>query len=149
MPSSPSFYLEDGGSTQSLLAPYLRSASDLLDNILASLPEWTKSFKDVFEMAGTSESLDWSEIQNIPKLCAGAAAALGHELECLTAMADSIPWLDTARHSLSWEAISIHGLSHVNKQDEVWEEGRKGVQAGLAAVSQLLNPAGTADRTSR
>ena len=64
----------------------------------------------------------------------GAATALGHELNCLTAMADSIPWVNSLKDSRPWEAISIHGLSHVRKQDEVWEEGRKGVQAGLAAV---------------
>ncbi|ORX36615.1 hypothetical protein BD324DRAFT_642285 [Kockovaella imperatae] len=123
LPTSPSFYLEDGSSTSSLLAPYLRSASNLLDHILESLPEWTKSSKDTFELAGTR-----------------AATALGHELECLTAMADSIPWLDSVKHSSTWEAISIHGLSHVNKQDEVWEEGRKGVQAGLAAMTTPDSP---------
>jgi hypothetical protein len=66
---------------------------------------------------------------------AEAAAVLGHELSCLTALADSIPWIDHSSHSYPWEAITISGLKHVEKDQEVWQTASQGVKAGLASVS--------------
>ncbi|RSH87346.1 hypothetical protein EHS25_003255 [Saitozyma podzolica] len=117
LPESPSFYLESSGSNN-LLAPYVYRAEHLLAHILDSLPEVLKGFKDTFEMVGTK-----------------AAAALGHELSCLTALAESIPWVDKLRHSTKWDAITISGLRQVPHGSEEWEMGRKGVQAGLEAVN--------------
>ena len=64
---------------------------------------------------------------------------LGHELSCLTAMADSIPWIDTSKHVYSWDSIRISGLKDVEKDGEVWETGRQGVKAGLESVSCRLS----------
>lgn len=69
----------------------------------------------------------------------GAAQALGKELSCLTALAESIPWIDHSKHAYSWEAITIAGLGHVDRDDEVWETGRQTVKAGLQAVSMTLS----------
>jgi hypothetical protein len=52
-------------------------------------------------------------------------------------MADSIPWIDTSKHTYSWDSIRISGLKDVEKDGEVWETGRQGVKAGLASVSFL------------
>jgi hypothetical protein len=49
-------------------------------------------------------------------------------------MADSIPWIDTSKHTYSWGSIRISGLKDVEKDGEVWETGRQGVKAGLASV---------------
>jgi hypothetical protein len=68
-------------------------------------------------------------------MSAEAAAALGHELSCLTALAESIPWVDKLRHSTKWDAITISGLRQVPHGSEEWEMGRESVQAGLEAVS--------------
>lgn len=70
----------------------------------------------------------------------GAAEALQKELSSLSAMAESIPWVDRSRHSSAWEALSISGLSHLDHDDEVWKVGCKGVQAGLESV-RCLRPA--------
>jgi hypothetical protein len=59
---------------------------------------------------------------------------LEKELSGLAAMADSIPWLDHARHSHPWEAISISGLGHLGRDDEVWKTGCQGIKAGLESV---------------
>lgn len=64
---------------------------------------------------------------------------LDKELSGLSAMAESIPWLDHSRHSYPWEAISISSLSHLGRGDEVWEAGCRGVQASLEAVCRLLD----------
>jgi hypothetical protein len=50
-------------------------------------------------------------------------------------MADSIPWIDTSKHTYSWDSIRISGLKDVEKDGEVWETGRQGVKAGLESVS--------------
>jgi hypothetical protein len=52
-------------------------------------------------------------------------------------MADSIPWIDTSKHTYSWDSIRISSLKDVEKDGEVWETGRQGVKAGLASVSSL------------
>jgi len=52
-------------------------------------------------------------------------------------MADSIPWIDTSKHTYSWDSIRISGLKDVEKDGEVWETGRQGVKAGLESVSSL------------
>ena len=67
---------------------------------------------------------------NLPE----AAAALSHELSCLTALADSIPWIDHSKHSYPWEAITISSLGQVDQNDEIWGLGREVVKAGLEAV---------------
>lgn len=54
--SSPSFYLHQGSSSRNLLAPYLQRASLLLSHILDAIPSFGKSFKDAFDLAGTSPS---------------------------------------------------------------------------------------------
>ncbi|EIW70632.1 hypothetical protein TREMEDRAFT_28666 [Tremella mesenterica DSM 1558] len=122
LPKTPSFYLPDDSSTRSLLAPYLRRAEDYLSHMLEKLPALAKSFKDIFEMAGTK-----------------AAALLGDELSCLTALADSLPWTGTSE-SESYEAISITGLKGVQQGGEVWETGRQGLKAGLEAMTQPDSP---------
>ncbi|WWC94193.1 hypothetical protein V866_001033 [Kwoniella sp. B9012] len=119
----PSFYLKDDLTTSNLLSPYIEQAKTLLDNILNELPDVVKGFKDVFEMAGTK-----------------AASILGHELSCLTALADSIPWINKNHGSYPWEAITISGLKDVRKGDEVWENGRLGVKAGLESMTQPTSP---------
>ncbi|WVF71471.1 hypothetical protein IAT40_006276 [Kwoniella sp. CBS 6097] len=119
--SEPAFYLTDDDSTDFLLEPYLNQAKSLLAHILDSIPDLAKSFKDVFDMAGTK-----------------AAAALGHELSCLTALADSIPFLNHG--SYPWEAISISGFNDVQRGEEVWETGRLGVKAGLESMTSPNSP---------
>jgi hypothetical protein len=52
----------------------------------------------------------------------------------LTALADSIPWIDSSSKSYPWDAIKISGLKDVEGDREVWETGRQGVKAGLASV---------------
>ncbi|ORY33980.1 hypothetical protein BCR39DRAFT_491169 [Naematelia encephala] len=120
---SPSFYLEEDSSSRALLAPYLQRASNFMHTLLKSLPSLSKSFKDTFELAGTK-----------------AAATLGRELSAFTALADSIPWLERLKDSHPWDAITISGLGHVDRHDEVWETGRAGVKAGLEAMSQPDSP---------
>ena len=71
---------------------------------------------------------------------AEAAAALSHELSCLTVLADSIPWIDESGISHPWEAITISSLAQVDRSDEVWETGTLGVKAGLAAVCTFRPP---------
>ncbi|WWD17298.1 hypothetical protein CI109_101738 [Kwoniella shandongensis] len=122
LPKRPAFYLEDDTSTDFLLEPYLNEAKNLLAHILDAIPALTKTFKDVFDMAGTK-----------------AAAVLSHELSCLTALADSIPWLDHSGQ-YPWEAITITGLKDVQRDDEVWETGRQGVKAGLEAMTTPNSP---------
>ncbi|WVQ80650.1 hypothetical protein IAT38_002755 [Cryptococcus sp. DSM 104549] len=122
LPPQPSFYLKDDIRTHSLLQPYLTEAKDLLAHILDALPEFTKSFKDIFDLAGTK-----------------AAAVLSHELSCLTALADSIPWINHSGQ-YPWEAITISGLGDVQRGDEVWETGRQGVKAGLEAMTTPDSP---------
>jgi len=69
-------------------------------------------------------------------LRSGAAALLEKELASLSAMADSIPWVDhSSKQAYPWEAISISGLNHLDRSDELWETGCKGLQAGLESVS--------------
>ena len=65
-----------------------------------------------------------------------AASVLGHELSCLTALADSIQWPDLSSGKKPWDAISISGLKDVQRGSEVWEAGRQGVKAGLESVSR-------------
>ncbi|OCF36837.1 hypothetical protein I316_01433 [Kwoniella heveanensis BCC8398] len=117
----PAFYLNDDDSTDFLLQPYLNQAKSLLAHILDSVPDLVKSFKDVFDMAGTK-----------------AAAALGHELSCLTALADSIPFHNHG--SYPWEAISISGFNDIQRGEEVWETGRLGVKAGLESMTSPNSP---------
>ncbi|WVQ99413.1 hypothetical protein IAU59_006546 [Kwoniella sp. CBS 9459] len=119
--SQPAFYLDDDDSTDFLLQPYLNQAKSLLAHVLDSIPDFAKSFKDVFDMAGTK-----------------AAAALGHELSCLTALADSIPFLNHG--SYPWEAISISGFNDIQRGEEVWETGRLGVKAGLESMTSPNSP---------
>ncbi|CAD6564764.1 MAG: hypothetical protein TREMPRED_000268 [Tremellales sp. Tagirdzhanova-0007] len=123
LPSSPSFYLPETSTTRTLLAPYLERASHVLSHMLDSIPSITKSFKDAFDLAGTK-----------------AAAALSHELSCLTVLADSIPWIDESGISHPWEAITISSLAQVDRSDEVWETGTLGVKAGLAAMTTPDSP---------
>ncbi|KAK8864406.1 hypothetical protein IAR55_001654 [Kwoniella newhampshirensis] len=122
LPKQPAFYLEDNTATHYLLEPYLHEAKNLLSHILDAIPALTKSIKDVFDMAGTK-----------------AAAVLSHELSCLAALADSIPWLDHSGQ-YPWEAITISGLKDVPRGDEVWESGRQGVKAGLQAMTTPNSP---------
>ncbi|WVW83929.1 hypothetical protein I302_105952 [Kwoniella bestiolae CBS 10118] len=119
----PSFYLNDDSTTTRLLSPYMQQAKNLIDNIMNEMPDVVKGFKDVFEMAGTK-----------------AASILGHELSCLTALADSIPWINKNHGSYPWEAITISGLKDVRKGEEVWENGRLGVKAGLESMTQPSSP---------
>lgn len=53
----PAFYLTENASTRSLLRPYLQRASHLLSHILDYIPSLTKTFKDTFDLAGTSQSV--------------------------------------------------------------------------------------------
>ncbi|WVR07049.1 hypothetical protein IAU60_004088 [Kwoniella sp. DSM 27419] len=117
----PAFYLTDDDTTDFLLQPYLNQAKNTLAHILDAIPDFTKPFKDVFDMAGTK-----------------AASLLGHELSCLTALADSIPWIHHG--SYPWEAISISGFNGVQRGDEVWETGRQGVKAGLESMTSPGSP---------
>lgn len=74
---------------------------------------------------------------------------LEKELASLSAMADSIPWVDhSSKHAYPWEAISISGLGHLNRGDELWETGCKGLQAGLESVSAFLGTALTLQMTT-
>ncbi|WWC89317.1 uncharacterized protein L201_004238 [Kwoniella dendrophila CBS 6074] len=123
LPHQPAFYMKDDITTNNLLSPYVQQAKNLLDNILSELPDVVKGFKDVFEMAGTK-----------------AASVLGHELSCLTALADSIPWINNNQGSYPWESITISGLKDVRKGDEVWENGRLGLKAGLESMTQPNSP---------
>ncbi|WRT66373.1 uncharacterized protein IL334_003328 [Kwoniella shivajii] len=121
LPSQPAFYLDDDTTTDNLLSPYVEQAKTLLAHVLDEMPDVVKGFKDVFEMAGTK-----------------AASILGHELSCLTALADSIPWINHG--SYPWEAITISGLKDVPKGGEVWENGRLGLKAGLESMTQPNSP---------
>lgn len=123
----------DSDSTYQMLEPYLNQASQFIQDVLESLPALTKAFKDTFEMAGTSKLESPYRTQSANEV--EAASVLGHELSCLTALADSIPWIDTSSHSYSWDSIKISGLKDVEKDGEVWETGRQGVKAGLESVS--------------
>jgi hypothetical protein len=40
-----------------MLEPYFNQASHFIQDVLKSLPDLTKAFKDTFEMAGTSKLL--------------------------------------------------------------------------------------------
>jgi hypothetical protein len=53
-------------------------------------------------------------------------------------MAESIPWIESSKHTYSWDSIRISGLKDVDQDGEVWETGRQGVQAGLESVSSYL-----------
>ncbi|KAK4684464.1 hypothetical protein P7C73_g5717, partial [Tremellales sp. Uapishka_1] len=120
--SRPAFYLQD--TDTSVLRPYLNRASHLLSHILDSMPKLAKTFHDVFDLAGTK-----------------AAATLSHELSCLTALADKLPWTDkSSNRRYPWEAISISGLNDVERDSEVWETGRLGVKAGLEAMTTPSSP---------
>ncbi|WWC61880.1 uncharacterized protein I303_104465 [Kwoniella dejecticola CBS 10117] len=121
LPQEPAFYLADDIYTNNLLSPYLQQAKSFLDSIMDELPEVVKGFKDVFEMAGTK-----------------AASILGQELSSLTALADAVPWLKQDHYP--WEAITISGLKDVPKGEEVWENGRLGVKAGLESMTQPDSP---------
>ncbi|WWC70200.1 uncharacterized protein I206_104150 [Kwoniella pini CBS 10737] len=121
LPQEPAFYLKNDISTNHLLSPYFKQAKSYLESIMDELPQVVKGFKDVFEMAGTK-----------------AASILGHELSCLTALADSIPWIKQDHYP--WQAITISGLNDVTKGEEVWENGRLGVKAGLESMTQPNSP---------
>ena len=71
-----------------------------------------------------------------------AAATISHEVSCLIALADSMPWNDPAQHAHAWEAVSISSLGQVDRDDEVWETARQGVRAGLEAVSSQVGEPG-------
>lgn len=49
-----------------------------------------------------------------------------------------IPFLANLRTS-TWEAVRISGLANVKEGSSEWEEGTKSVQAGLEAVSGILD----------
>lgn len=63
-----------------------------------------------------------------------AAEILFQELSCLSALADSLPWADRA-NKLPWDAVAITGLKDTQRGSDLWETGRKTVQAGLESVS--------------
>lgn len=137
LPSEPSFYLDDNVRSHYLLEPYVHSARETFESIGDALPAFSKSIKDIFDLAGTSMLLSnfgtWRPITD-GRAFTEAAEILFQELSCLSALADSIPWVDRAGEH-PWNAITITGLKDAQRGSDLWETGRKTVQAGLESVS--------------
>ncbi|OXG24647.1 hypothetical protein C366_00176 [Cryptococcus neoformans Tu401-1] len=122
LPSEPSFYLDDNVRSHYLLEPYVHSARETFESIGDTLPAFSKTIKDIFDLAGTK-----------------AAEILFQELSCLSALADSIPWIDRAGEH-PWNAITITGLKDAQRGSDLWETGRKTVQAGLESMTGFDSP---------
>ncbi|WVO22210.1 uncharacterized protein IAS62_003540 [Cryptococcus decagattii] len=122
LPSKPSFYLDDNVHSQHLLAPYVYRAKKTFKFIGDALPVLSKPIKDMFDLAGTK-----------------AAEILFEELSCLSALADSLPWADRANEH-PWDAVAITGLKDTQRGSDLWETGRKTVQAGLESMTGSDSP---------
>ncbi|WVN88241.1 uncharacterized protein L203_103442 [Cryptococcus depauperatus CBS 7841] len=121
IPSQPAFYLEDNTQSHRLLHPFMNEAKSLLAHTIESYPAFSKPFLDIFNLAGN------------------AAQALSQELSCYIALVESLPWVEqTGKHS--WETVSITGLRNVKRNSEIWETGRKIVQAGLETMTTPNSP---------
>ncbi|ODN79784.1 hypothetical protein L202_03692 [Cryptococcus amylolentus CBS 6039] len=120
--SNPTFYLEDNVQSHHLLEPYMHEARNFLAHVIEAFPAFSKTFQDLWNVAGTK-----------------ASEVLSQELAGLTALSDSLS-LTSRDGSYPWEAARITGLRSAQKNGEAWETGRQTIQAGLESMTSPGSP---------
>ncbi|ODO08815.1 hypothetical protein L198_00548 [Cryptococcus wingfieldii CBS 7118] len=120
--SNPTFYLEDNVQSHHLLEPYMHEARNFLAHVIEAFPAFSKTFQDLWNLAGTK-----------------ASEVLSQELAGLTALTDSLS-LTSRDGSYPWEAARITGLRSAQKNGEAWETGRQIIQAGLESMTSPGSP---------